>query len=144
MKTFSAKPEAVKRSWYIIDAKGKTLGRMASRVAMILRGKHKPEFTPHVDTGDFVIVINAAHANMTGNKAQNKLYYRHSQYPGGITQMNYTQLLEKHPTRAVSFAIKGMLPKNSLGRAMFSKLKVYPGAEHPHAAQQPEALEVLS
>lgn len=144
MKTFSAKPEAVKRSWYIVDAKGKTLGRMASRIAMILRGKHKPEFTPHVDTGDFVIVINAAEANVTGNKAQDKLYYRHSQYPGGITQMNYTQLLAKHPTRAVSFAIKGMLPKNSLGRAMFSKLKVYPGAEHPHVAQQPEALEVLS
>jgi large subunit ribosomal protein L13 len=144
MKTFSAKPEAVKRSWYIIDAKGKTLGRMASRIAMILRGKHKPEFTPHVDTGDFVIVINAALAKVTGNKEQDKLYYRHSQFPGGITQMNYTQLLAKHPTRAVSFAIKGMLPKNSLGRAMFSKLKVYPGAEHPHEAQQPEALEVLS
>lgn len=144
MKTFSAKPEAVKRSWYIIDAKGQTLGRMASRIAMILRGKHKPEFTPHVDTGDFVIVINAAEAKVTGNKEQDKLYYRHSQYPGGITQMNYTQLLAKHPTRAVSFAIKGMLPKNSLGRAMFSKLKVYPGAEHPHGAQQPEALEVLS
>lgn len=144
MKTFSAKPEAVKRSWYIIDAKGKTLGRMASRIAMILRGKNKPEFTPHVDTGDFVIVINAAEAKVTGNKEQDKLYYRHSQYPGGITQMNYTQLLAKHPTRAVSFAIKGMLPKNSLGRAMFSKLKVYPGAEHPHGAQQPEALEVLS
>jgi len=144
MKTFSAKPEAVKRSWYIIDAKGKTLGRMASRIAMILRGKHKPEFTPHVDTGDFVIVINAAEAKVTGNKEQDKLYYRHSQFPGGITQMNYTQLLAKHPTRAVSFAIKGMLPKNSLGRAMFSKLKVYPGAEHPHGAQQPEALEVLS
>lgn len=144
MKTFSAKPEAVKRSWYIVDAKGKTLGRMASRVAMILRGKHKPEFTPHVDTGDFVIIINAAEAHVTGNKAEGKLYYRHSQYPGGITQMNYTQLLAKHPTRAVSFAVKGMLPKNSLGRAMFSKLKVYPGAEHPHVAQQPEALEVLS
>ncbi len=144
MKTFSAKPEAVKRSWYIIDAKGKTLGRMASRIAMILRGKHKPEFTPHVDTGDFVIVINAAEAKVTGNKEQDKLYYRHSQFPGGITQMNYTQLLAKHPTRAVSFAIKGMLPKNSLGRAMFSKLKVYPGAEHPHVAQQPETLEVLS
>lgn len=144
MKTFSAKPEAVKRSWYIVDAKGKTLGRMASRIAMILRGKHKPEFTPHVDTGDFVIVINAAEAKVTGNKEQDKLYYRHSQFPGGITQMNYTQLLAKHPTRAVSFAIKGMLPKNSLGRAMFSKLKVYSGAEHPHGAQQPEALEVLS
>jgi large subunit ribosomal protein L13 len=144
MKTFSAKPEAVKRSWYIIDAKGKTLGRMASRIAMILRGKHKAEFTPHVDTGDFVIVINAAEANVTGNKAEDKLYYRHSQYPGGITNMNYTKLLAKHPTGALTAAIKGMLPKNSLGRAMFSKLKVYAGAEHPHAAQQPIALEVLS
>lgn len=143
MKTFSAKPEAVKRSWYIVDAEGKTLGRMASRIARILKGGHKPTVTPHVDTGDFVIVINAAKAKVTGNKEQDKLYYRHSQFPGGITQMNYTQLLAKHPTRAVSFAIKGMLPKNSLGRAMFSKLKVYPGAEHPHGAQQPEALEVL-
>lgn len=144
MKTFSAKPEEVKRSWYIVDAKGKTLGRMASRVAMILRGKHKPEFTPHVDTGDFVIIINAAEAVMTGNKGEDKLYYRHSQYPGGITSMNYDQLMAKHPTRALSLAIKGMLPKNSLGRAMFSKLKVYPGAEHPHVAQQPEVLEVLA
>ena len=146
MKTFSAKPEAVKRSWYIIDAAKyeQSLGRMASRVAAILRGKHKPEYTPHVDTGDFVIIINAVKAKVTGNKAQDKLYYRHSQYPGGISHMNYTQLLEKHPTHPISLAIKGMLPKNSLGRAMFSKLKVYPGAEHPHAAQQPEALEVLS
>lgn len=144
MKTFSAKPEEVTRSWYIVDAaKSGSLGRMAAQVAAILRGKHKPEFTPHVDTGDFVIVINAAKAIVTGNKGQDKLYYRHSQYPGGITQMNYDQLVAKHPTRAVSFAIKGMLPKNSLGRAMFSKLKVYPGAEHPHEAQQPEILDVL-
>lgn len=144
MKTFSAKPEDVKRSWYIIDAEGKTLGRMASRVASILRGKNKPEFTPHVDTGDFVIIINAEKAVVTGNKAEGKLYYRHSQYPGGLTEMTYAKLVEKHPTRAVSFAIKGMLPKNSLGRAMFSKLKVYAGAEHPHAAQQPEVIEVLN
>lgn len=144
MKTFSAKPEAVKRSWYIVDAKGQTLGRMASRVAAILRGKHKAEFTPHVDTGDFVIIINAAQAVVTGNKAQDKLYYRHSQYPGGLTSMSYNKLLDKHPTHPIELAIKGMLPKNSLGRTMFSKLKVYPGAEHPHAAQQPEALEVLS
>ena len=143
MKTYSAKAETVKRSWYIVDAKGKTLGRMASRIAGILRGKHKAEFTPHVDTGDFVVVINAAEAHVTGNKAQDKIYYRHTQYPGGIKEMNYTQLLAKDATRAVSIAIKGMLPKNSLGRAMFSKLKVYPGAEHPHVAQQPEALEVL-
>ncbi len=141
MKTYSARPEDVKRSWYIVDARGQTLGRMASRIAAILRGKHKPEYTPHVDTGDFVIVINAAEAKVTGNKASDKMYYRHSGYPGGISGMNYSQLLEKHPDRAVSFAIKGMLPKNPLGRAMFSKLKVYAGAEHPHAAQQPEALQ---
>lgn len=144
MKTFSAKPEAVKRSWYIVDAKDKTLGRMASKVAGILRGKHKAEFTPHVDTGDFVIIINAAQIKITGNKAEDKMYYRHSQYPGGLKEINYNKLLEKHPTQPVTLAIKGMLPKNSLGRAMFSKLKVYPGAEHPHIAQQPEALEVLS
>lgn len=144
MKTFSAKPAEVQRSWYIVDAEGKTLGRMASRVAAILRGKHKPEYTPHVDTGDFVIIINAAKAVVTGNKAEDKIYYRHSQYPGGIKEMNYNELIEKHPTRAINFAVKGMLPKNSLGRAMISKLKVYSGAEHPHAAQQPEVLEVLS
>ncbi len=144
MKTFSAKPAEVKRSWYIVDAKGKTLGRMASRIAMILRGKHKPEYTPHVDTGDYVIVVNAKDIKVTGRKEQDKLYYRHSQYPGGITDMTFAQLMEKHPDRAVSFAIKGMLPKNPLGRAMFDKLKVYAGAEHPHAAQQAEALEVLS
>lgn len=144
MKTFSAKPAEVQRSWYIVDAEGKTLGRMASRVAAILRGKHKPQYTPHVDTGDFVIIINAAKAVVTGNKAEDKLYYRHSQYPGGIKEMNYNELVAKHPTRAINFAVKGMLPKNSLGRAMISKLKVYAGAEHPHAAQQPEVLEVLS
>ncbi len=144
MKTFSAKPAEVKRSWYIVDAKGKSLGRMSSRIAAILRGKHKPEYTPHVDTGDFVIIINAEQALMTGNKAEDKLYYRHSQYPGGLTSMNYSKLIAKHPTRALSLAIKGMLPKNSLGRAMFSKLKVYAGSEHPHVAQQPEALEVLN
>ncbi len=144
MKTFSAKPEAVKRSWYIVDAKGKTLGRLASRIAMILRGKHKPEFTPHVDTGDYVIIVNAAEVHVTGRKADDKIYYRHSQYPGGITQMNFKELMQKFPERAISYAIKGMLPKNSLGRAMFSKLKVYAGNEHPHVAQQAEALEVLS
>lgn len=144
MKTFSAKPEAVKRSWYIVDAKGKTLGRMASRIAMILRGKHKPEFTPHVDTGDCVIIINAADIKVTGSKVEDKMYYRHTMYPGGIKEMTLRELMEKFPDRAVSYAIKGMLPKNPLGRAMFSKLKVYAGAEHPHAAQQPQTLEVLS
>ena len=144
MKTFRARPGAVKRSWYIVGAKGKTLGRLASRIAMILRGKHKPEFTPHVDTGDYVIIVNAAEVHVTGRKADDKIYYRHSQYPGGITQMNFKELMQKFPERAVSYAIKGMLPKNSLGRAMFSKLKVYAGNEHPHVAQQAEALEVLS
>ncbi len=144
MKTYSAKPADVKRSWYIVDAKGKNLGRLASRVAGMLRGKHKPEFTPHVDTGDFVIIINAAEAALTGNKAQDKKYYRHSQYPGGIRETNYNKLVQTHPTRALSYAVKGMLPKNSLGRAMFSKLKVYAGSEHPHAAQQPEMIEVLN
>ncbi len=144
MKTFSAKPEAVKRSWYIVDAKGKTLGRMASRIAMILRGKHKPEFTPHVDTGDCVIIINAADIKVTGSKVEDKMYYRHTMYPGGIKEMTLREMMEKFPDRAVSYAIKGMLPKNPLGRAMFSKLKVYAGAEHPHAAQQPQTLEVLS
>ena len=144
MKTLSAKPETVQRSWYIVDAKGKTLGRLASRIAMILRGKHKPEFTPHVDTGDYVIVINAAEVAVTGRKIDDKMYYRHTGYPGGIREMNLKELMEKFPERAISFAIKGMLPKNSLGRAMFSKLKVYAGSEHPHAAQQAELLEVLS
>lgn len=144
MKTYSAKPADVKRSWYIVNAQGQNLGRLAAKIAGILRGKHKPEFTPHVDTGDFVIIINAAQAVVTGNKAQDKMYYRHSQYPGGIKEMNYSELMEKHPTRALTYAIKGMLPKNTLGRAMLSKLKVYAGAEHPHGAQQPELLEVLN
>jgi large subunit ribosomal protein L13 len=144
MKTISAKPEKVKRSWYIVDAKGKTLGRLASRVAMLLRGKHKPEFTPHVDTGDYVIIVNADLVKVTGRKADNKVYYSHSGYPGGIKDMNFKELMIKDPTRPVSYAIKGMLPKGSLGRTMFSKLKVYAGLEHPHTAQQPQALEVLS
>jgi large subunit ribosomal protein L13 len=144
MKTYSAKPEAVKRSWYIVDAKGKTLGRMASRIAMILRGKHKPEFTPHVDTGDYVIIINAAEVKVTGRKVDDKMYYSHTGYPGGINDMNYKELMQKFPTRAVSYAIKGMLPKNSLGRNMLSKLKVYAGSEHPHVAQQAQIIEVLS
>jgi large subunit ribosomal protein L13 len=144
MKTLSAKPETVQRSWYIVDAKGKTLGRLASRIAMILRGKHKPEFTPHVDTGDYVIVINAADVAVTGRKIDDKIYYRHTGYPGGIRDMNLKELMEKFPERAISYAVKGMLPKNSLGRAMFSKLKVYAGSEHPHAAQQAEPLDVLA
>lgn len=144
MKTYSANAESVKRSWYIVDAKGKTLGRMASRIAAILRGKHKPEYTPHVDTGDFVIVINSALATVTGRKKTSKTYYRHTEYPGGIKEASYAELMEKTPTRAVEHAVKGMLPRNPLGRDMFKKLKVYADANHPHAAQQPEALEVLN
>jgi len=142
MKTFNAKPETVKRSWYIVDAKGKTLGRMASRVASILRGKHKPEYTPHVDTGDNVVIINAAEIKVTGRKMGDKKYYRHTEYPGGIKEMNLSDLMDKFPTRAIEYAVKGMLPKNPLGRAMFRKLKVYAGEEHPHTAQQPKALEL--
>lgn len=144
MKTYSAKPETVQGSWWIVDAKGKTLGRMASRIAGILRGKHKPEYTPHVDTGDFVIVVNAKDAKVTGRKYDRKKYYRHTEYPGGIKEMTYAELMEKAPERAMEFAVKGMLPRNPLGRAMFKKLKVYGGAEHPHAAQQPEPLDVLA
>lgn len=151
MRTYSAKASDVKRNCYVIDIeniadaeKGRlSLGRVASRVAAILRGKHKPEFTPHVDTGDFVIVINAAKVLVTGNKAKDKVYYRHTQYPGGIRETSFEKMMEKNPVEAVNLAVKGMLPKNSLGRAMFSKLRVYAGSEHPHASQQPEALEVL-
>lgn len=143
MKTFSAKPTDVTRTWYIIDAANKPLGRVASQAAAILRGKHKAMYTPHEDTGDPVIITNVEQALMTGNKAKDKMYYRHTGYPGGLVETSYEKLLEKHPTRPMSLAIKGMLPKNSLGRAMFSKLKVYAGAEHPHAAQQPVVLEVL-
>lgn len=140
MKTFSANSATVKRGWYIVDAKGKTLGRMASRVAAILRGKHKPEYTPHVDTGDYVIVINAAEAKVTGRKTEQKMYYRHTEYPGGIKEICYADLIAKKPEKAVEIAVKGMLPRNPLGREMFKKLKVYAGTEHPHTAQQPEAL----
>jgi large subunit ribosomal protein L13 len=144
MKTFSANSATVTRSWYIVDAKGRTLGRMASRVAAILRGKHKPEYTPHVDTGDYVIVINAAQAKVTGRKTEQKKYYRHTEYPGGIKEMTYAELISKKPEKAVEFAVKGMLPRNPLGRVMFKKLKVYAGAEHPHTAQQAELLEDIA
>lgn len=142
MKTFSAKFEDVKRSWYIIDASDKTLGRLASTIASYLRGKHKPEYTPHVDTGDYIVVINAEKIKVTGNKADAKLYYRHSGQVGKLKTTNFADLLRTFPSRVISFAVKGMLPKNSLGRSMLSKLKVYAGSEHPHAAQQPENLEV--
>ena len=136
-RTFSPKPADVQPNWLIIDANDVVLGRLASHAAALLRGKHKPTFAPHMDMGDFVIVINADKVALTGSKLAEKLYYRHSGYPGGITATTYSEMVEKHPTRAVEKAIRGMLPKNSLGRAQIKKLKVYAGAEHPHAAQQP-------
>jgi len=142
MKTFSAKPAEVKRDWYVIDAEGKTLGRMATEIARRLRGKHKPEYTPHVDTGDYIIVINAEKVHVTGKKAQDKMYYHHTGFPGGIRSISFGKLIDRAPTRAIEIAVKGMLPKNPLGRAMFRKLKIYAGSEHNHAAQQPKALEI--
>ena len=137
MRTYSPKPAEVQRAWVVIDATDVVLGRLASHTAALLRGKHKPTFAPHVDMGDFVIIVNADKVALTGQKLEKKLAYRHSGYPGGISAQNYAEMLEKHPTRAVEKAVRGMLPKNSLGRAQFRKLKVYAGAEHPHAAQQP-------
>lgn len=142
MKTFSAKAETVKRSWYIVDATGKTLGRLASQIAHRLRGKHKPVYTPHVDTGDYMVVINADKIRVTGNKMADKVYYTHSEYPGGIKSITLEKMMQATPEKALTLAIKGMLPKNILGREMFRKLKVYSGDVHPHAAQQPEVLEV--
>ena len=141
MRTFVAKPKdtAESRQWWVIDAQNQPLGRVASRVATLLRGKHKAIFTPHIDTGDFVIVVNATQIKVTGNKADKKLYYRHSGYPGGITQRTYSELLAKKPDAPLTLAVKGMLPKNVLGRQIIKKLKVYPTAQHPHAAQQPQA-----
>ncbi|MBO8165302.1 MAG: 50S ribosomal protein L13 [Brevibacillus sp.] len=140
--TYMAKPLEVERKWYIVDAAGQTLGRLASEVASILRGKHKPEFTPHVDTGDFVIVINADKVKLTGKKLSDKIYYRHSQYPGGLKATTAGDMLKNRPERMFELAVKGMLPKNSLGRQMFTKLKVYAGSEHPHEAQKPEVWQI--
>ncbi|MFO7704517.1 MAG: 50S ribosomal protein L13 [Halopseudomonas sp.] len=142
MKTFSAKPETVKRDWYIVDATGLTLGRLATEVATRLRGKHKPEYTPHVDTGDYIVIINAEKIHVTGNKAQDKIYYSHSGFPGGIKSISFEKLVIRAPERIIESAVKGMLPKNPLGRAMYRKMKVYKGAVHPHAAQQPQELKV--
>lgn len=136
-RTYSPKPDDISREWVIIDAADIVLGRLASHAAILLRGKHKATFAPHMDMGDFVIIINAEKVALTGSKLKQKKAYRHSGYPGGLTATTYSELLEKHPTRAVEKAIRGMLPKNSLGRAQLSKLKVYAGTEHPHAAQQP-------
>ena len=137
MKTFSAKSHEVRRDWYIVDATGKVLGRVAAEIARRLRGKHKPEFTPHVDTGDYIVVVNADKLRVTGNKAKDKFYYRHTGYPGGIYSTSFEKLQAKHPERVLQKAVKGMLPKGPLGYAMIKKMKVYPGAEHPHSAQQP-------
>lgn len=138
MTTYMAKPQEVVRKWYVIDATDKTLGRLATEVARLLRGKHKPIFTPHVDTGDHVIVVNAAKVKLTGNKLQNKQYIRHSGYPGGLKVMPYEELMQKKPEKAIELAVKGMIPHNSLGRKTFKKLKVYRGPDHPHQAQMPE------
>jgi large subunit ribosomal protein L13 len=142
MKTYSARPQTVTHGWYIVDADGKVLGRLAAELARRLRGKHKPEFTPHVDTGDYIVVVNAEKMRVTGNKAQDKIYHRHSGYPGGIYSTSFEKLHARHPTRVLEKAVKGMLPKGPLGYAMLRKMKVYAGATHPHAAQQPKALEI--
>ncbi|MFD6176930.1 MULTISPECIES: 50S ribosomal protein L13 [unclassified Isoptericola] len=142
MRTYTPKPGDVQRDWYVVDATDVVLGRLASQVATLLRGKHKPTFAPHVDGGDFVIIINADKVALSGNKRETKLAYRHSGYPGGLRSVNYGELLEKNPERAVEKAVRGMLPKTSLGRDQLGKLKVYRGAEHPHAAQQPKPFEI--
>ncbi len=141
MKTYNATRETAQHNWYMVDAAGKTLGRLASEVAKRLRGKHKPEYTPNVDTGDYIIVINASLVKVTGKKTTDKVYYSHSGYPGGIKEVTFEKLLAKHPERVIEKAVKGMLPKNPLGREMYRKLKVYSGKEHPHEAQQPKVLD---
>ncbi|WED42472.1 50S ribosomal protein L13 [Legionella cardiaca] len=142
MKTFSAKTHEVKRDWYVIDASDKVLGRLATEIARRLRGKHKAEYTPHVDTGDYIIVTNAEKVTVTGRKFKEKMYYHHSGFPGGIKSTSFDKLQQKNPVRIIELAVKGMLPKNPLGREMYRKLKVYAGNEHPHTAQQPKQLEI--
>lgn len=142
MKTFSAKTHEVKRDWFVVDADNKVLGRLASEIARRLRGKHKPEFTPHVDTGDYIVVVNASKMVVTGNKGLDKKYYRHSGYPGGLYETNFDKMQERFPGRALEKAVKGMLPKGPLGYAMIKKMKVYAGADHPHEAQQPQPLDI--
>ena len=142
MKTFSAKQHEVTHDWYVVDATDKVLGRVASEVARRLRGKHKPEFTPHVDTGDFIVIVNADKLRITGAKFEYKKYYRHSGYPGGIYETNFRKMQERFPGRALEKAVKGMLPKGPLGYAMIKKMKVYAGSEHPHSAQQPKVLDI--
>jgi len=142
MKTFSAKPAEVKRDWYIIDAEGKTLGRMATEIARRLRGKHKAEYTPHVDTGDYIVVVNAEKVAVTGNKRSNKMYHRHTGYIGGLKSANFEKVIAEKPTQVIELAVKGMMPRGPLGRAMLRKLKIFAGAEHSHLAQQPKQLEI--
>ncbi len=142
MKTYSAKPESVKRDWFVVDAADKTLGRLSTEIARRLRGKHKPEYTPHVDTGDYIVVINAEKVKVTGNKEQDKMYHRYTGYVGHLKSVNLAKLRATHPERIIKNAVKGMLPKNALGRAMFKKLKVYAGENHQHAAQQPQVLDI--
>lgn len=142
MGTFSAKAHEVKRDWFLIDAEGKTLGRLATEVASRLRGKHKPIFTPHVDTGDYIVIINAEKIQVTGNKAKDKIYYKHTGYIGNMKSISFEKQIEKKPERVIEIAVKGMLPKNALGRAMYKKLKVYAGSDHKHEAQQPQLLEI--
>ena len=142
MKTYSAKAESVERDWYIVDAEGKTLGRLAVEVASRLRGKHKPEFTPHMDMGDYIVVVNCEKIKVTGNKQTDKMYHHHSGYPGGIKSYSFEKLIDRAPERVIQSAVKGMLPRGPLGREMFRKLKVYAGVNHPHAAQQPQTLEI--
>jgi large subunit ribosomal protein L13 len=142
MKTYSAKPESVQREWFIVDAAEKTLGRLATEIALRLKGKHKPEYTPHVDTGDYIVVINADKIRVTGKKTTDKMYYRHTGYPGGLRSIYFDKLIDHKPEMVIEQAVKGMLPKNPLGRDMYRKLKVYAGSEHPHTAQQPQTLEI--
>jgi len=141
-KTFSAKPHEVRREWYLVDANEKILGRLASQIALRLRGKHKPEFTPHVDTGDYIVVVNAGKLRVTGAKPTGKVYYRHSSYPGGVYETTFAKMQQRFPGRVLQKAVKGMLPKGPLGYAMIKKLKIYAGGEHPHSAQQPKSLNV--
>lgn len=141
-RTYQPKHREIERDWWIVDAEGKTLGRLASQVATILKGKHKPIYAPHVDTGDYVIIVNAEKIRVTGQRLDQKLYYHHSGYPGGLSEINLRYLLKKHPTRPVKFAVRGMLPKNVLGRQMLRKLKVYAGPDHPHEGQQPKPLTI--
>lgn len=142
MKTFSAKAETVRRDWFVVDATDKTLGRLSTEIARRLRGKHKPEYTPHVDTGDYIVVVNAEKVRVSGNKTTDKMYHHHTGYPGGLKSISFEKLQDKAPERIIETAVKGMLPKNPLGRAMFKKLKVYAGSEHNHSAQQPKVLEI--